>query len=236
MHGSIHLGLVGSGLGSVSDDPGMALNASEVSGEERVVLLGAVGLVGIGALSGRGSILTDDKTVVGARSQVVLEFNTSVNAHVVGSIVEDAAKREEDSGSGDVMEETVSLLEIAPEADTENTGKLGSSLVDMLLEGIAADVECNINTYLVLSKEGLDIRLELAGVGSSEVDDGANIGRDAGYNATSGSLDDLHLIKSLIRGISDVAPLVHAGGVGNLLGEVLLTLEGPRKLGVEGVV
>lgn len=134
------------------------------------------------------------------------------------------------------MKVPITLLKIAPEADAEDTGKFGGSLVDMLLEGIAADVECNIDTCLVLSKEGLDIRLELEGVGSSEVDNGANMGRDARYNAASGRLDDLHFIKGLIRGISDVTPLVHPGGVGNLLGEVLLTLEGLRKLGIEGVV
>lgn len=92
MHGSIHLGLVGPGLGSVCDDSRMALDTTQVGGEKSVILVGAVGLVGVGALGGRGSILTDDEAVVGVRSHVVLELDTSVNAHVVGSIVEDAAE------------------------------------------------------------------------------------------------------------------------------------------------
>jgi hypothetical protein len=87
-----------------------------------------------------------------------------------------------------------------------------------------------------LSKEGLDKRLELERVGSTEVDDGANFGRDVGYNTTSGGLDDLHLIKCLVREVCDVAPLVHPGGVGNFLGEVLLTFENLRKLANEGIV
>lgn len=236
MHGSIHLGLVGPGLGSVGDDSSMALDTSQVGGEKGVVFLGAVGLVGVGALGGRGSILTDDEAVVGVRSHVVLELNTSGNAHVVGGIVKNASKREENSWAGDAVKVPITLLKIAPEADTEDTGKLGSSLVDMLLEGIAADVERNIDTCLVLSKEGLDIRLELEGVSSTKVNNSADMGRNVGYNAASGSLDDLHFIKGLIRGISDVAPLIHPGGVGNLLGEVLFTLEGQRKLGIENVV
>ncbi|KAI6777209.1 hypothetical protein HG530_001154 [Fusarium avenaceum] len=123
-----------------------------------------------------------------------------------------------------------------PKADAEDTGKFGGSLVDMLLEGVVADVECNIDTCLVLSKEGFHIRLELEGVSSTKVNNGADVGRYAGDNAASGSLDDLHFIEGLIRGISDVAPLIHSGGVGNFLGEVLLALEGLRKLGIEGVV
>lgn len=229
MHSFVELALDGpSSLGVGADNASVILKTLEISGEESVVLDSVVGSVSLaGFIAGR-SILANDETI--NRSHVALELDTTILGHRVGSIVKDAAEGKEKTGSrASLFEINVSLFKGTPETDTLHTREGYLSLGNVFNKRGVRQIESNIDALLALSDEFVDVGLKLLGVGSAEVND-VSTGLELLNDLLGGGFDDGHFIRSLVGLVGNLVPFVHAGSVGDFLGEVTLAKEGLGKL------
>lgn len=236
MHRFVELALNSpSSLGVSTDNTSVILKTLEVGGEKGVILDGVVGSVGLAGFSAGRTVLADNETI--DRGHVELKLDTTILGHRVGGVVEDAAERQEKAGSrAGLVEIDVALFERAPKTNTLDTRECSLGLGDVLDKRGVRQVKSDIDALLALGDELVNIRFKLLAVGSTEIDD-VSSRLELLDNLLGSSLDNSHLIRSLVRLVGNCIPLLHARSVGDFLGEVTLAKEGLGELVVhEGEV
>jgi len=208
-------------------DTSMILETLKVAGEECIILLGEAGSVNSAGI-GAGTVLADDETVIS--SEMALEFDTTILGHSVWGVVKDRTKgKEQASSRTSLLEVNITLLEASPETNALHFRESSLGFSEMLDKGGVGKVKSNVDTFLTLIDEGADIRHELTAVCSTEIYD-MGAGLEALDHLVGSSLDDRHLILSLVRFVCNGIPLVHASGVCDFLREIALSSKGLGEL------